>query len=98
MIKNAELFNDFVFQNAESDNHSLTSSGFEVFLSQIDSFEIGRFKISALNAAFTSLDYINNVYLSQKKSIIIGLLGADFLIEKKVILDFDKKELIISRS
>jgi hypothetical protein len=96
--RTAKIFENLIFETPEIEVHSVSSAGCEVAISHIDDFRIGKFKTKFTEAAFMSLDYMNNVYAAQKKTQIIGLLGADFLIEHNAILNFAEKTLTITKS
>ena len=94
--KNSEIFKELVFSKMDGEQHSFNSSDFEILIGKIESFVIGKFKTSIKNAAFSSFDYINKIYKEQGVPEVIGLLGADFLLKNKVVLDFSRKKMIVS--
>ena len=56
---------------------------------------LGRHKIGKHAFVLLDLTHINETLLSQRTSSIDGILGADFLMKKKIIIDYRRRRLII---
>ncbi len=97
---NSNAFEDTDFEDVENNNQS---SGFNskienLSTGHIKSLNIGYFRSSETNAIFTSLDYINQLYKSLKLPSISGIIGCDFLIKHKAIIDLSKDIMILEKN
>ncbi len=62
----------------------------------IDRFCIGDFEEENMRAVFIDLDHINKLYKKiEGTPVIAGLLGSDFLVRQRAIIDFKKSLLIL---
>jgi hypothetical protein len=68
----------------------------ETVIARIYSFTIGKFKIENMDAALLDLSHINRLYSQTAGNHICGLLGGDFLVRYKAIVDYRKKQLILN--
>jgi hypothetical protein len=80
----------------------ITSSGFnstieELYSGEIKNLKIGSFNTQIENAIFTSLDYINALYLSMDLTKILGIIGCDFLFKHKAVIDLSQKYLYLEK-
>lgn len=64
-----------------------TSSG------KIVGLKLGRFNFGTINVALVDFSHINLEYAKFSQKKIVGLIGSDFLYERKAILDFEKSTL-----
>lgn len=94
---NAVVFSEHKLEENDAECHSLNSSDISILSGVIDEFKIGKFTISMKTAVFSSLNYVNNVFLENNISIISGILGSDFLKKYKAIIDFEKKILTLKK-
>ncbi|MDD2633971.1 MAG: aspartyl protease family protein [Bacteroidales bacterium] len=97
---NAKAFRDTILADIENDNQS---SGFNskienLSTGQIKSLNISYFRISEFNAIFTPLDYINQLYQSLNLPIISGIIGCDFLIKYKAIIDLSDNIMVLKKN
>lgn len=60
-------------------------------------FKIGGVSFKNMQIAAINLDYVNEMYNQHLKRKIIGLLGSDFCVKHKVVIDYQKKILICRR-
>lgn len=65
----------------------------EVELVNLPTFQIGDYTIENLHAAVIDLDYVNTLYEKQLRRRISGLLGSDFLVKFKAVIDYENKYL-----
>ena len=65
----------------------------EVKLVNLPTFQIGDYTIENLHAAVIDLDYVNTLYEKQLRRRISGLLGSDFLVKFKAVIDYENKYL-----
>ena len=56
---------------------------------------LGRYKVGKHAFALLDLNHINQTLQSQGAKPIDGILGSDFLIKKKIVIDYGKKTLIL---
>lgn len=56
---------------------------------------LGRHKIGKHAFVLLDLTHINQTLLSQRTNSIDGILGADFLMKKKIIIDYGKRRLVL---
>ncbi|NLB86262.1 MAG: hypothetical protein GX793_04280 [Bacteroidales bacterium] len=97
-IKNP-IFENINFENIETNN---LSSGFNsviegLYFGNINSFSISWFKLKNLKSIFTSMQHINDLYKNLNLPSVAGILGCDFLVANNVLLDFEKKEILIKK-
>ena len=58
-------------------------------------FHLGRYKMGKHGFVLLDLTHVNETLLSQGAKPIDGILGADFLIKKKVLIDYKNRKLIL---
>ena len=56
---------------------------------------LGRYKLGKHAFVLLDLNHINQTLSSQGAKPIDGILGADFLMKKKIIIDYGKRKLIL---
>jgi len=56
-------------------------------------FHLGRFKVENLKVALIDLSHINQLYSRAANIAIWGLIGGDFLVKHKALIDYKKKFL-----
>ena len=56
---------------------------------------LGRHKIGKHAFVLLDLSHINQTLLSQRTNSIDGILGADFLMKQKIIIDYGRRRLIL---
>ena len=64
-----------------------TRSGF------ISEMKMGELKLVDWPVAIIDLQYVNKLYSQFTNEVIFGLLGSDFLVQHKAIIDFKKLEI-----
>lgn len=67
----------------------------ETSLGNLIPFMMGEYYIESLNVALIDLSHINKLYYSATQKEICGLIGSDFLLERKAVIDYGKLELVI---
>lgn len=97
---NSGIFNS---QNFTPISGDITSSGFNsniegVCVGETLYLKIGHFKAKIDNAIFTSLEHVNMLYADLKLPKIIGILGSDFLLKHKAIIDFSQELLFFKKN
>lgn len=93
----AAAFFENKLRKKKAECHSLNSSDISILSGKIDEFKIGKFSIIMNSAIFSSLNYINNIFIENNINTISGILGSDFLKKYKAIIDFEKKILTLKK-
>jgi len=100
-----------VFDEALKELYDLIESGDEIkiqsagigegkldtSLGQLHSFSFSNFSMETLNVALIDLSHINKLYYHVAAREICGLIGSDFLLEHKAVIDYKKKLLILEK-
>ncbi|MCK3683829.1 aspartyl protease family protein [Maribellus sp. YY47] len=66
-------------------------------LCTLKDISFGKLKVTAMGAALLDLNHINELYANATDVQICGLLGGDFLMKYRAVVDY-KRELLILRS
>lgn len=61
----------------------------------IDSFTLGKLTVENLRVALLDLSHINRFYAQAAGMQICGLLGSDFLMNYKAVIDYKKRVMIL---
>jgi len=62
---------------------------------KVQSFKSGKLNIKEMQLITIDLDYVNDVYQKHLNRQIIGLLGCDFCVRHRVIINYDTNEILI---
>jgi hypothetical protein len=91
---------DLVPENEEKivQSAGIGSDRLDTALGVLHPFSLGGFLISPLKVALIDLSHINSLYYHVAEKEICGLIGSDFLLEHKAIIDYSKLRLILSAS
>jgi hypothetical protein len=92
-------FAETSLKKVDSDGNS---SGFNseisnLFQGEISEFKISRYKQNNIKVIFTSMDHINALYRTLRFPVIAGIIGCDWLLENKAVLDFSQHILVIEK-
>ncbi len=60
------------------------------------SFYIGKFKVENLRVALIDLSHINQLYYRATNLEICGLIGGDFLVKHKAVIDYKRRTLYLN--
>lgn len=66
-------------------------------IGQMKRFSVGKMKVNNLRVALLDLSHINSYYAKATDYKICGLLGGDFLLEHKAVLDYRKRILFLRK-
>jgi hypothetical protein len=72
------------------------SDQLDTVLGVLHPFSLGDFPISPLKVALFDLSHINSLYYHVVEKEICGLIGSDFLLEHKAMIDYSKLRLILT--
>ena len=79
-------------------NAGISGSGFEVQITDIRDFRLGYFRQEILeNIAVIDFKYINEAYKMANLKSVQFILGNDFLIEHKAIIDYTQNMLFFKK-
>src|SRR5665811_465262 len=65
----------------------------DVTLAQLESVSFGKFKTESQKVALLDLSHINELYSKVTDLKICGLIGGDFLMKNKAVVNYKKKRL-----
>ncbi|WP_372642092.1 retropepsin-like aspartic protease [Ancylomarina sp.] len=91
------------YQHKDQDKDDLQSCGLggediDSDLVEITSLSFGDFTSETLNVVLIDLNHINNMYEKHCQRQICGLLGSDFLLNHQAVIDYQKKQLVLSKN
>ena len=78
-------------------NVGVGTSDFESKLSSICNFRMGRFLLKQYDVVLLDMSNINQAYEMMHKPLIHGILGSDFLMKYKAVIDYGTKTLTLQR-
>lgn len=67
----------------------------EVKIIKIDSLRFAGYEFDEKKMATINMDYINNLYEQTLQRRIIGLLGSDFCVKYKAVINYEKRTLTV---
>ncbi len=73
-----------------SDKPMTTSLGY------MKPFRFGKFEVENMKVALLDMAHINELYSKVTNLKICGLLGSDFLLKHKAVIDYKRKRLVLS--
>ncbi len=72
--------------------------GFEVHVADIPDFHVGRYRLeNYANMALLDLTYINLAYQRLRRNPVQVILGNDFLVEHRAVIDYNQKILFFEK-
>jgi hypothetical protein len=90
-----------LYEPVEMDEHTqIHSAGIgvghlETSLGKLMPFMMGTLSVEPVQVALIDLLHINKLYFHTTKKEICGLVGSDFLLERKAVIDYEKLELVL---
>ncbi len=66
-------------------------------LGYLKKFSLGKFDVENMKVALLDMSHINELYSKVTELEICGLLGSDFLVQNKAVIDYKKKRLHLCR-
>ncbi len=61
----------------------------------IDHFQVGKLKVENYQVLLLDLSHINHIYKKYSKKKIAGLIGSDFLVDHKAVINYGTKKLTL---
>jgi len=94
--QNLEPYIDQVDERTE-DLHSagIGAEPMKSRLSILKEISFGKLKVSGMGAALLDLNHINELYANATDLQICGLLGGDFLMKYRAVVDYKRKLLVL---
>ena len=82
----------------EGVNAGIGGSGFEVLVADLPDFKLGRFRKNLLeNVAVIDFTHINTAYQTLKQKPVQMILGNDFCVNHKAVIDYGKNSLFFQK-
>ena len=78
-------------------NVGVGTSDFESKLSTINDFRMGRFLLKQYDVVLLDMSNINQAYEMMHKPLIHGIIGSDFLMKYKALIDYRERVLVLQR-
>ena len=85
-------------QDSEMQSRGLGEGSLNTEMVKIDSFQLGNFLMNDLECALIDLSGINEMYQEHCQREICGLLGSDFLLKHKAVLNYDRLILSLEKN
>jgi hypothetical protein len=82
-------------ENSQIQSAGIGAGHFDTSLGELMAFMMGALSVDPLHVALIDLSHINKLYFKTTQKEICGLIGSDFLLERKAIIDYEKLELVI---
>jgi len=90
------------FREIETGHEEIHTAGIgekplESSVGRLNPFTLGKLKVGQLRVALLDLSHLNKFYSKVTNLKICGLLGSDFMLNHKAVIDYRKKQLILTR-
>ncbi len=82
-------------EHEEIHTAGISEQTLETSLGVLESLKFGKHKMKALKVALIDLKHINELYKKAANLQLCGLIGSDFLLQHKAVLDYGKRELVL---
>jgi hypothetical protein len=69
----------------------------ETTIAHLKSFSLGKLWVNNLRVALLDLAHINRLYSKAATLQICGLIGGDFLMKHKAVIDYSKRVLVLKK-
>ena len=85
-------------QDSEMQSRGLGEGSLNTEMVKIDSFQLGGFFMKDLQCALIDLSGINEMYQQHCNRKICGLLGSDFLLKYKAVINYERRILSLEKN
>lgn len=85
-------------QDSEIQSRGLGEGSLNTEMVKIDSFQLGKFLVNDLPCALIDLSGINEMYEQHCQRKICGLLGSDFLLKYKAVINYERQILSLKEN
>lgn len=94
----SQLFPDREMERNEGVNAGIGGADFEVLVTDLPNFKIGHYQQKVLeNVAVIDFSHINTAYVALHLKPVQMILGNDFCVNHKAIIDYGQNKLIFHR-
>lgn len=90
------------FREIETGHEEIHTAGIgekplESSVAYLSPFSIGKLKVGEMRVALLDLSHLNKFYSKVTNLKICGLLGSDFLLSHSAVVDYKKKQMVLTR-
>ena len=82
-------------QGAEIQSAGINAGELNCNIGCIKNFQLGEMKLENWTVVMIDLTHVNNLYKKITDKRVAGLIGSDFLLKYKAIIDYKKMELVL---
>jgi hypothetical protein len=82
-------------ENTQIQSAGIGAGRLETTLGKLQPFKLAGFNIESLQVAIIDLSHINKLYFHATEKEICGLIGSDFLLNNKAVIDYGALELVL---
>jgi hypothetical protein len=82
-------------ENAQIQSAGIGAGRLETTLGKLQPFTLAGLNIESLQVAIIDLSHINKLYFHATEKEICGLIGSDFLLNNKAVIDYGTLELVL---
>lgn len=94
----SQLFPDREMEKNEGVNAGIGGADFEVLVTDLPDFKIGHYQLKVLeNVAVIDFSHVNTAYEALHLKPVQMILGNDFCVNHKAIIDYGQNKLIFHR-
>ncbi|MBR3559748.1 MAG: retropepsin-like domain-containing protein [Bacteroidales bacterium] len=94
-----QIFPDMDMEKNEGVNAGIGGMGFEVLVADLPDFRLGRYRQASFpNTAVIDFTHINNAYRMLHRKPVQMILGNDFCIKHKAVIDYERNQFIFHKS
>lgn len=95
-IDKASLLSENELESNKQEIRSLGNSNIKSKYLVIDEMRIGDIVIKDYKTILLSLDHINDHFRKNGEPLIDGIIGGDILYDYKAVIDYEKREMMLS--
>ena len=93
-----QIFPEMQMEANEGVNAGIGGAGFEVLVADLPDFKLGRFHKKLMeNVAVIDFTHINTAYQTLKQKPVQMILGNDFCVNHKAVIDYERKLLVFHK-
>ena len=94
----SEAFPDLKMEQNEGVNAGIGGTGFEVLVADLPDVRIGRYRQKLFpNTAVIDFTHINMAYQTLRRKPIQMILGNDFCVNHKAVIDYDRRLFLFQK-
>jgi len=91
------------FIPSDEESEELHSAGIndqtiKTSIGYLNPFLIGSLKVAQMKVALLDMSHINELYSKAADMQVCGLIGSDFLLKHKAVIDYKRKRLVLTES